>query len=216
MQLQPRTRPLLAAEKRLLAARARALRTRQAGPRRVVLLTAAIVGILWVATLLAADAPPWVVTLFWLVFGSGFGFWLWREERGNVAHMRSQAQQLESAIQRDEAEVFDIAARGFVEFEEVEDEGACYAFDLGNGTLAFVVGQQFYPAARFPSLDFSLVYPLDGSGNSADELVDKRGPTATPVRVIPGSVKLRLEIPEHLAVVHGSVEQIEDALAAQS
>lgn len=215
MQLQPRTRPLLAAEKRLLAARSRALRTRQAGPRRVVLLTAAIVSVLWVATLLVSDAPPWVITLFWLVSGSGLAIWMWREERGNVAHVRAQAQQLESAIQRDEAQVFDFAAHGFVEFEEVEDEGACYAFDLGSGTLAFVVGQQFYPVARFPSLDFSLVYPLDGSGNSADELIDKRGPTATPVRVIPGSVKLRLEIPEHLAVVHGSVEQIEDALAAQ-
>ena len=215
MRLQPRTRPLSAAEKRLLSARARALRTRQAGPRRLVLLTAAVVGLLWVVTLLGSDAPPWVITLFWLIIGSGLVLWLWREERGNAAHIRTQAQQLESAIQRAEAEVFDFAARGFVEFEEVEDEGACYAFDLGNGTLAFVVGQQFYPASQFPSLDFSLVYPLDGSGDSADELIDKRGPKATPVRVIPGSVKLRLEIPEHLALIRGSVEQIEEALAVQ-
>lgn len=216
MQLQPRTRPLSAAEKRLLGARARDLRTRLTGPRRLLLLTGAVVGVLWVATLLASDTSLWVITLFWIVTGTVLGFWLWQTARGEASHIRSQAQQLESAIQRDEAEVFDFAARGFVEFEEVEDEGACYAFDLGNGTLAFVVGQQFYSASQFPSLDFSLVYPLDGSGNSADELIDKRGPKATPVRVIPGSVKLQLEIPEHLAVVHGSVEEIEDALAAYS
>lgn len=182
----------------------------------MLLIAGAVVALLWVATLLASDTSSWVITVVWIASGSVLGLWLWQAARGEAAHIRSQAQQLESAIQRDEAEVFDFAARGFVEFEEADDEGACYAFDLGDGTLAFVVGQQFYAGPQFPSLDFSLVYPLDGSGHAADELIDRRGPKASPVRVIPRSVKLQLDIPEHLAVVRGSLDQIEDALAVES
>jgi hypothetical protein len=213
MQLQPRKRRLTAAEKRLLSARARQLRTRAAaGPRRILLLSGAVVGLLWMLTLLASDAAWWAITVFWVVVGSAFTFWMWRDAQRDAVHIRAQAQQLESAKTRDEAEVFDFTARAYAEFEEVEDEGACYAFDLDGDAVAFVVGQEFYPAARFPSLDFSLVYPLDEAGHSVDMLIEKRGPTATPARVIPGAVKSKLEIPEHLAVVRGGLERIEEAL----
>jgi hypothetical protein len=63
-----------------------------------------------------------------------------------------------------------------------------------------------------PSLDFSLVYPLDADGNSADLLIEKRGPKAMPVRVIPRTVKMKLEIPEHLTVLRTSHERIEEEL----
>lgn len=212
MQLPSRKRRLSAAEKRLLSAKARQLRTRSAGPRRILLLSGAVIGLLWLLTLLASDAAWWAITVFWVVVGSAFAFWMWRDAQGDAVHIRAMAQQLQSAMRRDEAEVFDFTSRAYAEFEEVEDEGACYAFDLGEDVVAFVVGQQFYGAARFPSLDFSLVYPLDESGHSVDMLIEKRGPTATPVRIIPGTVKSKLEMPEHLGVVRAGLERIEDAL----
>jgi hypothetical protein len=180
----------------------------------MLLFTSATVGLLWVATVLASDSSWQLITLFWVVVGGGLALWTWRAARADARHIQAQVQMLESARSRDEAEVFDISARAFIEFQEVEDEGACYAFDLGDDTIVFVVGQQFYPGARFPSLDFSLVYPLAENGESADELIEKRGARAAPMRVIPRAAKLQLDIPEHLAVVHGSLERLEETLTS--
>lgn len=121
---------------------------------------------------------------------------------------------MESALRRDEAENFDIVAEAYAEFEEVEDEGACYAFDLGDGRMVFLAGQQFYPSARFPSLDFSVVYPLDEDGRSADMWLEKRGRATEPDRVIPAAVKWELadRIPEPLKVVWGSLVTVEEDL----
>jgi hypothetical protein len=121
---------------------------------------------------------------------------------------------MESALRRDEAESFDIAADAYAEFEEVEDEGACYAFDLGDGRIVFLTGQQFYPSSRFPSLDFSVVYPLDEDGGSADMWIEKRGPATEPARVVPASVKWDMaeRIPQPLEVVRGTLEDVEGSL----
>lgn len=97
---------------------------------------------------------------------------------------------------------------GYAEFDESEDEGACYAFDLGDGRLVLLVGQQFYSSARFPSLDFSVVYPLDENGASADMWLEKRGERMPPDHVIPAEVRWELaeRLPESLDVVKGSLE----------
>lgn len=113
------------------------------------------------------------------------------------------------------AEVSRIEAVGYAEFEEVADEGACWAFDLGDGRVVFLVGQQFYPSARFPSLDFSVVYPLAEDGASADMWIEKRGDVVSPDRVIPAEVKWELFeewFPEPLDVVHGGLARLEESL----
>jgi hypothetical protein len=65
-------------------------------------------------------------------------------------------------------------------FEEIEDEGACYAFELEGGRVVFVAGQEFTESARFPSLDFSLVYPLVEQGRPVEMFIEKRGGKAAP------------------------------------
>jgi hypothetical protein len=65
--------------------------------------------------------------------------------------------QIESALRRNQACVIRIQSEAMVEFEEEEDEGACYAFQLNEHRVIFVSGQDFYPSARFPNSDFSLV-----------------------------------------------------------
>jgi hypothetical protein len=179
----------------------------------MLLITGSVVGTLWVATLLVSDASWWVITLFWVVSGSVLALWTQREARRETRHMSDLARRLESAAERNEAEVIDVRAERFVEFQEVEDEGACYAFDLGDDVIAFVTGQRFYPGSQFPSLDFSLVYPLAVDGSSVDELIEKRGAAARPARIIPHSIKLQLAIPEHLTVVRGNLDRIEEMLA---
>jgi hypothetical protein len=108
--------------------------------------------------------------------------------------------------------VYEVRSRSFVEFEEVEDEGACYAFELDDERVVFISGQEFYPEAKFPSLDFSLAYILDEAGHNVDMLIEKRGPKAAPARVIPGSVKERLVIPEMLETRTIRIADLEEAL----
>ncbi len=103
-------------------------------------------------------------------------------------------------------------ASGFAEFEEIEDEGACYAFAIDEGRLAFVEGQDFYAGARFPSLDFSLVYVLDEAGQSVDMLIDKRGPKAAPTRIVPAAIKKTLDVPSHLELRAGTLADLERVL----
>ena len=122
----------------------------------------------------------------------------------------------ESALRRNAADVYDVRARLFAELEEIEDEGACYAFELDDGRIAFIQGQEFYESARFPSLDFSLVYVLDEADQSVDTLIDKRGAKAAPARRIPAAVKQRLDVPDHPEVRKGRIADLEDILATSS
>lgn len=215
--LPARRRPLRAAERRLLKARMRRHERRSgAFGRSVAIAGVAVIGVFWVVTLLASDAPWWLVTAFWLVAGALIGAWVRRDLRRENAHLPDTLASLESAVRRNEVESFDIVAVAYVEFEEVEDEGACYAFDLGDGRLVFLAGQEFYAAARFPSLDFSVVYPLDEAGRAADMWIEKRGERAAPVRVVAAPDKRRLadEIPESLHVVPGTLDRLAEALEA--
>ena len=91
----------------------------------------------------------------------------------------SMSRGLESALRRNTGDVYDIRATSFAEIEEIEDEGACYAFEMENGLVAFIQGHEFYDSARFPSLDFPLLYVLDETGHTVEMLIDKRGAKAT-------------------------------------
>jgi len=100
-----------------------------------------------------------------------------------------------------------------VEFEEIEDEGACYAFQLPDDEIVFVTGQEFYPDPRFPNSDFSLVHVFDRTGNLVEMFTDKAGHKIEPIRRVPAQMKKTLSIPDHLEIVHGRLENVDELLA---
>lgn len=206
-------RALTDKERRALRAKIGRLTANQRRASSIYLpIGAGIIFVLWLWTILASDAPWLVVTAFWLVTGAGITLWVRRDMLSHAAHLAGMVQDLESAGRRGEADVYTIRAKAFAMLEEIEDEGACYAFVLDGGRLAFVVGQEFYEAARFPSLDFSLVYPLDEHGNPVEMLIEKRGDKAMPARTIPAAVKQKLNVPAHLEVRAGRLDDLEIVL----
>lgn len=216
-RLEPLRRPLTATERRLIGSKIRNLTARSGRASRVSLpITGGIVFMLWLWTVLASDAPWPVVTAFWVVAGAALALWAQREMRKDAGTFDRMARDLGSALRRNMAEVYDIRARSFAECEEFEDEGACYAFELDGNRLVFITGQEFYEGARFPSLDFSLVYVLDESGATVDMFIDKRGAKARPARTIPAVSKHALDVPEHLEVRSGTIENLEAAVKATS
>lgn len=215
--LEPRRRQLTAVEIRLLRTQVSSLRRR--GPRAssaglwIGIFT--IVG-LWALTMAASDASPLVITGFWIVAGGAIILWVRRDLGRDRQTFDAIAAGLESALRRNITEVYDIRSSGFVEFEEIEDEGACYAFQLeGADTVVFLSGQEFYEEAHFPSLDFSLVFPLDEAGRRVDMLIEKRGAKANPVRRIPRSVKESLAIPEDLRIIRVTLDDLESRLRSR-
>lgn len=194
-------------ERRVLRARIRSLKGRGARSRtRWIPIAIGVVGVLWLLTILASDAPWMVVTAFWLVTGVVIALWVRRDMKKHASQFDDMAAGLQSALTANAADVYDVTARAFVEFEEVEDEGACYAFEIDGPRLVFVSGQEFYAGARFPSLDFSLVYVIDEAGRTVDMLIDKRGARAKPARTIPASKQT--EQPEHLEVRAGTIDTL--------
>jgi hypothetical protein len=206
-------RPLTETQSRLIRAKIRSLTTRGRRASAISIpITAGFVLILWLWTILASNAPWLVVTAFWISVGGGIALWVRRDMRTHAGHLEGMARSLESALRRDAADVYDVRAKAFAEFEEIEDEGACYAFELDDNRLVFVTGQQFYDSARFPSLDFSLVYVRDEAGQTVDMLIDKRGAKAIAAKKIPAATKQKLDMPDHLEVRIGTIDDLETVL----
>lgn len=212
--LEPDHRPLTPAERRLLRGRIRDL-SRRSRRARVAYLPAAGVTLfaLWLWTVLASNAPWQFITVFWVLVGGVITIWVGRDMRVFAGQFSDMAQRLEAALLRDMADVYDIRARRFALLEEVEDEGPCYAFELYDNRMVFISGQEFYGGARFPCLDFSLVYPLDATGRAVDLIITKTGPKAAPARIIPAASRQRLATPEQLEVRDGRIDDLEAVLA---
>jgi len=208
--LEPHERSLNAAERNQLAAR---LQNARAESSKALLKTGAasagVCGVLMLLTLWLSDAPAAVVVGFWALITLLFTLWVgmpWRRL------MRGQIPILQDALTANRARERRLRSTRVVEFEEVEDEGACYAFDRDGNASIFITGQEFYEDDDFPNTDFSMIELLGTGGTAVDVLLTKSGRKLTPERVIPASVKNALELPEHLEVVPAPLDRIESAL----
>ena len=217
MTLEASRRPLTTTERRLIRSKIRSLRARGRRASRVALpISGAVVFLLWLWTVLASDVSWVIITVFWLAAGSALALWVRRDMRKDAGRFERMAGDLESALTANHADVYDIRARAFAAFEEIEDEGACYAFELEENRLVFIAGQEFYEGAKFPSLDFSLVYVLDEPGRPVDMLIDKRGAKSGPARTVPAASKQTLDVPDHLEVRSGRIENLEGILTSST
>src|SRR5215213_3363646 len=203
-------RSLNAAERSQLAARLQNARGESA---KALLKTggasAAVCGVLMLLTLWLSDAPAAVVVGVWALITLLFTLWVGMPRR---RLMRGQIPLLEDALTANRARELRLQSNRVVEFEEVEDEGACYAFDRDGSASIFITGQEFYEDDDFPNTDFSMIELLGTGGRAIDVLLTKSGRKLTPERVIPASVKNALELPEHLEVVPAPLDRIESAL----
>lgn len=203
-------RPLTEAEREKLAARLAHARTEAS---RVLVKTGAastaVCGVLMIATLLASTAPRPLIVGFWLVMAVLFTVWIGLPGR---RLMVSQIPALEDALRAARARIVRVQSEHVVEFEEEEDEGACYAFETDPARVVFIVGQEFYEDDDFPNSDFSMIEVLGSRGSAVDVWVEKSGRKLTPDRVVAAKLKWTLELPDHLAVVDVPLDRVEDLL----
>lgn len=209
---EARDRNLTDLERRRLERQAAGLRREGAVVLRRILLAAVVTcGVLALLTILASDVAWPAIVAVWGVIAAVVGGWTWLQESRS---WRARAAQLESARRAARVHEVRIASHACVELEEVEDEGACYAFDTGDGFIVFVAGQEFYPSGSFPSSDFSLVHLLEEAGRLVDFRLEIHGEPLTPARTIQAGIKRRLRWPDHLERVRGSLAEVERLLGA--
>jgi hypothetical protein len=177
--------------------------------RRALLIAAAVCAMLCIITLLASDAAWYVAVAVWTLLALGISAWVGLDLRHNL---RRHAGQLQAVLAHNTARSTSVKASAVAEFEEFEDEGACWAFQVEPELLLFVCGQAYYATADFPSNEFTIVEPLLPGGSAADEWLDVHGPRLEPVRNIPAAVKLRLDLPAQLETVRGTLAELETVL----
>src|SRR5579871_836331 len=210
--IQQIIRPLNEKERRLLNA---ALAWRK---RRLEVLRCGVVffsliffiifaGAIIVATTLDKKGPAWYYCcLFAAVITFPISLWSYLDLK---AEFIADVRLVENALLRNEACVIRIQATAMVEFEEEEDEGACYAFQLDEGQMIFISGQDFYPSAKFPNSDFSIVNIYADDEQLVESLMEKHGHKLEAVRKISSRTKSGMNIPDNLEIVEGELIQIE-------
>lgn len=82
------------------------------------------------------------------------------------AHTTRMSRELARALEDGRVMVKRVRAVAVVEIEPLEDEGTGYVFDLGDGRVLFLKGDDYVPAeegAPWPNTDFEIVRTADGS-----------------------------------------------------
>jgi hypothetical protein len=176
--------------------------------KRMYFVGPIIIAVLWGLTLLATRKVL-VPTIFWVLIGTLICIWAWAEA---VRPHRKRIAESEDAIKNARADEAIISTDAVVEFHEIEDEGACYAFQIEKDKIVFVCGQDFYTGPKFPSTDFSIVSVYGRNGDFVQLLIEKRGEKLQPIRTISADVKAHLHIPEHLEIVAGKLDDLESIL----
>lgn len=162
-------------------------------------------------TLLASTTSSnWsIILIVWAGIAALIAVWLLLEERSRSS---ARTRSFEDALRRNQARVIRIRSDHMVEFEEQEDEGACYAFQVGD-RIIFVAGQDFYASAKFPNSDFSLVEITDSRDTLVEMVIDTAGKKLQPIRTISTELQSKLRTPEHLQILQGRLEGIDRLLA---
>lgn len=204
-------RPLSESEVRRIRRRATAVRERLwRGPRTALKISSVLCGVLCVVTLLASTVEWRVIVVFWAAMALVFTA---LAVATGLRDLLRLARQLEETARLGKAEVVRVRCGAMVELEEIEDEGACYAFQVEPDKVLVVDGQEFYATKRFPNEDFDLVHVRDGSGQLVELFIETHGRPLTPSRTIPSTIKGTLEVPEHLSVVPGKLDELERVFA---
>lgn len=83
-------------------------------------------------------------------------------------------------------------SRRVVAFEEMEDEGPGYLFEIEPSEVYYVGGQQFYLDDAFPNEAFDIIEGFDGRGRPVLFEVRCLGEPLLPERTISAAVKLEM------------------------
>jgi len=101
-----------------------------------------------------ANYPWYFGTLGGVIF-SAILFPIVKFERGREFSL--QVKRLRQALTLDRAYITEVSATGYASFQEFEDLGAFFVFQVEPDKLFVLRGQDYYETQRFPCLNFEIV-----------------------------------------------------------
>ncbi|WP_319201240.1 hypothetical protein [uncultured Ilyobacter sp.] len=122
---------------------------------------------------------------------------------------------VDSILEKDTAKVVRCISSKMMEFEEVEDEGAQYLFQVEENKIFHISGQEFYETSFFPSSDFELVTIMGpGEENALDFHIHCSGHKLSPILTVPREVKKEYidKISEFPEVIEGNIENLDSVM----
>lgn len=205
-------------EIRLLKLRVRGYE-KQIRPLYRVLLICGFLGygatglIVLVGNLLSVSKTPLWFTL--LIF-AGVGTFLFvsvcRSMLRQDRHNRAMIHTIDDVLQNGTAVEEIVKSDRMIEIQELEDEGACYLFEVEDKKLLLLFGQEYYPGTKFPSTDFSLIQILDSKKKPVEFFVEKRGEKLNPYRIIPAKDRLKETIPYEQKFINCGIDELDEHL----
>lgn len=202
-------RPLADDERRLLRRRLDRLSTEATRKLRRVLWATGLVFVpLWGATIAAAKQVV-VPSVVWAALAVGIGAWSALDVR---REQRAARARLEGALIEDHVEEVRVTSTEMVELEEIEDLGACYAFQVEPDRILFVQGQEYYANGRFPSTDFAIATVFGSRGDAVERWVRAHGERLRPTRVVSVEEQKGLRLPDDLELMPGRLSDLPLAL----
>ena len=127
-------------------------------------------------------------------------------------HNRAMIRAVNDALQNGTAVEETIKSDRMIEIQELEDEGACYLFEVEDKKLLLLFGQEYYPGPKFPVTDFSLIQIQDSKKNPIEFFIEKRGEKLKPYRTIPAKDRLKQMIPYDQKFIHCGIDELDEYL----
>lgn len=207
--MQDMIRPLNKHEVRLLKDNIQLLQHNLNSLFRRIMASSFFIAIILVLLIFLTAHPSGFILGCMFVIYMGIGFWSYLGEKRKIL---KNIHRYQNALDKNEAREIHIKSNRMVEFDESEDEGACYAFQLDDDRIIFVEGQDFYPLSKFPNDDFSIIEIRDSENSLLETAINNYGKKIKPLRKIPAKQKSEIRIPEHLRIIDGKLEDIEKSL----
>lgn len=118
------------------------------------------------------------------------------------------------ALEENKVKVIHCQSERMLEFEEFEDEGAEYLFQVETGRIFHLFGQEYYETGKFPNSDFELAAIIGKDGYMVDFYINCLGQKLKPERTISAEKKGKYanalcELPE---LFDGSIDNIDNIL----
>ena len=156
--------------------------------------------------------PLWFTLLIFAGVGTILFVSVFRSIIRQDKHNRAMIRALNDALQNGTAVEETIKSDRMIEIQELEDEGACYLFEVEDKKLLLLFGQEYYPGPKFPVTDFSLIQIQDSKKNPIEFFIEKRGEKLKPYRTIPAKDRLKQMIPYDQKFIHCGIDELDEYL----
>lgn len=172
-----------------------------------IIVVGLVVGVMCIVILLTSNAPKLVIAIFGIVLWLGLTVWNCYEEN---ERSKPRIRELESALEKNRAQVLRLQATAVAVIKENDDEGDWYVFELSGEKLFFLSGYDFPVSKKFPNTDFEIVQVIGARSCLLHQTIKTYGQKLAVMK----TVKSGNRFPNNHEVLDGRLSELESLLGS--